>query len=201
LGQRVPLVAVLRSVSRPFLTDLFAETRAAIHMSVLDGPCVMYVEKVTGAAHNLEQSDVGRRLPACCTSSGKLLLALHPGASTVLAHFADGGLSRTTSMSVNSWEALQEQLAEVRRRGYGVEFQEAVSGFGSVAVPVSHADGVVYAAISAAQPMNQFKVDRLMPKLRLTAQGVSLAVERRLISGAAEGMDIPAMPSPDVIGF
>src|SRR4051812_24950948 len=50
LGQRVPVAAVLRRVARPLLTDLFAATRATIHLAVLDGGHVLYVEKVAGEA-------------------------------------------------------------------------------------------------------------------------------------------------------
>ncbi|NIB32849.1 hypothetical protein HBB16_15830 [Pseudonocardia sp. MCCB 268] len=59
---------------------------------------------------------------------------------------------------------MRDQLDTIRRRGFALERQEAVAGFGSVAVPVAGPDGVVYAAVSVAQPLPQFHVDRLVPR-------------------------------------
>ncbi|MBC3191179.1 IclR family transcriptional regulator [Pseudonocardia sp. C8] len=195
LGQRVPIAAVLRAVSRPVLTDLYADTRASIHMAVLDGICVRYVEKITGSAHVVTHSDVGRHFPATCTSSGKVLLALHPDSERVCAELATTPFARMTSLSVGSWPDLRDQLDTIRRRGFALERQEAAAGFGSVAVPVAGPDGAVYAAVSAAQPLPQFHVDRLVPRLREAARGVSRAVHERLAT--APGGFGPLTGPPD----
>jgi DNA-binding IclR family transcriptional regulator len=179
LGLRVPVSAVLRKVSRPMLVDLFAATRAAIHLAVLDGSHVLYVEKVAGEANVRTHSEVGGRLPATCTATGKMLLAVRPEAAAVLDRLEETGIARPTSRSAASPSELKLQLAEFRKKRYAVELEETLVGYGSVAVPVVGSDGEVYAAISATLPVSRLYVARLVPQLHATAVGITRAVERR----------------------
>jgi DNA-binding IclR family transcriptional regulator len=181
LGQRVPIAAVLRGVSRPLLVDLFAATRATIHLAVLEGGHVLYVEKVAGKANVHTHSQVGGRLPATCTATGKVLLATRPEAAAVLEELERTGVSRPTSRSTASCRELELQLAKIRKRGFAVELEETLVGYGSIAVPVTGSDGEVYAAISATLPVNRLPVGRLLPQLHGTAAGIARAVEQRML--------------------
>ncbi|MER6000288.1 IclR family transcriptional regulator [Nonomuraea angiospora] len=178
LGQRVPVSAVLRRVARPLLTDLFAATRATIHLAVLDRGHVLYVEKVAGEQNVNTHSRVGGRLPAACTATGKALLANLPDLEERLRRLARTGLPRLTPRTVASVEDLRRQLAVVRERGYAIERQEILLGFGSIAVPVTGADGTVLASVSAAAPLSRLVAKRLLPGLFAAADGISRAVER-----------------------
>ncbi|GAA4809505.1 IclR family transcriptional regulator [Actinomycetospora chlora] len=190
LGQRVPVSAVLRVVARPLLVDLFAATRATVHLAVLEGSHVLYVEKVAGEANILTHSEVGGRLPATCTATGKVLLATRPEGEAVVAGLDGTPLVRPTSRSTPTPEALRAQLVEVRRAGFAVELEETKVGFGSVAVPVVGADGSVSAAVSTTLPADRIATARLVPALRATANGIARAVERRLLERGA-GAEVP----------
>jgi DNA-binding IclR family transcriptional regulator len=192
LGQRVPISAVLRVVARPLLVDLFAATRATVHLAVLEGGHVLYVEKVAGEANILTHSEVGGRLPATCTATGKVLLATRPEGEAVVAGLARTGVARPTSRSTPTPEALRAQLVEVRRLGYAVEVEETKVGFGSVAVPVVAADGTVTAAVSTTLPSDRISLVRLVPALQATAGGIARAVERRLIERSGDAQELPA---------
>lgn len=194
LGQRVPVSAVLRVVARPLLVDLFAATRATVHLAVLEGSHVLYVEKVAGEANILTHSEVGGRLPATCTATGKVLLATRPEGEAVVAGLAGTDLVRPTSRSTRTPEALRAQLVEVRRAGFAVEREETKVGFGSVAVPVVGADGSVSAAVSTTLPTDRLATARLVPALRATANGIARAVERRLLErGAGTEVAVPTL--------
>ncbi|MBT2224938.1 IclR family transcriptional regulator [Nonomuraea sp. NEAU-A123] len=175
LGQRVPVSAMLRRVARPLLTDLFAATRAAIHLAVLDGGHVLYVEKVAGEANVHTHSRVGGRLPATCTATGKVLLAARSDREERLRRLELTGLPSLTPRTVGSVEDLRRQLVIVRERGYAVEREEILLGFGSVAVPVAGADGTVVASVSATAPVARLETRLLLPALRSTAAGISRA--------------------------
>jgi DNA-binding IclR family transcriptional regulator len=190
LGQRVPVSAVLRVVARPLLVDLFAATRATVHLAVLEGSHVLYVEKVAGEANILTHSEVGGRLPATCTATGKVLLATRPEGESVVAGLDGTPLVRPTSRSTPTPAALRAQLVEVRRAGFAVELEETKVGFGSVAVPVVGADGSVSAAVSTTLPADRIATSRLVPALRATAAGIARAVERRLLERGA-GAEVP----------
>ncbi|WP_448616485.1 IclR family transcriptional regulator [Modestobacter sp. URMC 112] len=181
LGQRVPVIAVLRSVSRPFLVDLFATTRATINLTVLDEAHVLLLEKVAGEANDQAYAEVGSRLPASCTATGKVLLAMRPEGEAVVRHYEAAGLPRATSRSVATSAALRGQLSEVRSRGYAVETHETLTGYGTVAVPVTGYDGFVHATVSATLPANRMSVPRLVPQLQGAAAGIGRAVDRRLV--------------------
>lgn len=164
LGQRVPVAAILRQVSRPLLVDLFAATRGTVHLVVPDGEHVVYLEKIAGGANVQTPSEVGGRLPVTSTASGKLFLAL-----------------RADFPRLDSATALRAQLAAVRRRGYACEIEETLVGYGSIAAPVAGHDGVVYAAVSVTLPVGQLTIARLAPQLRTTAEAIAQAVDRRLL--------------------
>jgi DNA-binding IclR family transcriptional regulator len=193
LGQRVPVIAVLRSVSRPFLVDLFAATRATIDLTVLDEAHVLLLEKVAGEASVQTFTEIGSRLPASCTSTGKVLLALRPEGGSVVRHYGRAGLPRATSRSVATSAVLEGQLGDVRRRGFAVELHETMTGSGSVAVPVTGFDGTVHAAVSATLPANGMSVQRLVPQLQGAAAGIARAVERRLADRYAT---VPGLARP-----
>ncbi|MGW3949505.1 IclR family transcriptional regulator [Streptomyces sp. NPDC004752] len=174
LGQRVPASAVLRSVARPLLTDLFTRTRATIHLAVLDGTHVLFLEKIAGGANVHTHSQLGGRLPASCTATGKVLLALCPDGHRHIGRLAAGAdLPTLTDRSVKSAGALDRQLIAVRRQGFAHEVGEVRTGYASLAVPVVHPDGGVHAAVSATGPVSEVSVERLLPMLRTTAAGIA----------------------------
>lgn len=178
LGQRVPVASILRGVARPYLADLYALTRAAIHLAVLDGGHVLYVDKVAGDANVRTPSDIGSRLPASCTATGKVLLAHNPSAMDRCDRL---GLVRLTSRSTASVADLRATLAVVQVRGFAVEREETLPGHGSVAVPVMGYDGSVHAAVSATLPVSQLGVERLVAALRATANHIARELNVRSI--------------------
>jgi DNA-binding IclR family transcriptional regulator len=192
LGQRVPIAAVLRGVSRPYLVDLFAATRAAIHLAVLDGGHVLYVEKVAGETNIQTHSEVGGRLPATCTATGKVLLALAPEGEAALELWDRHGVMRPTTRSAASVMALRAQLAEVRLRRFAIELEETAVSYGSIAVPVVGYDGTVYAAVSATAPVTRLAPGRLVPQLQGAAAGIARAVEQRIADKFTASGQMPA---------
>src|SRR5439155_15827491 len=72
----------LREISAPHLQRLSDETGYTVNMAVLDGTDIVYVERCRSARMGQRAIDlnlhVGSRLPAYCTSMGKILLAYLP---------------------------------------------------------------------------------------------------------------------------
>ncbi|GAB2898473.1 IclR family transcriptional regulator [Streptomyces mayteni] len=178
LGERVLASASLRSVARPLLTDLYTSTRATIHLAVLDGAHVLYLEKIAGRANVHSHSQVGGRLPAWCTATGKVLLAVSPSGREQVERLAETGLPSLTERTVVSVDVLRRQLAVVAERGFALEVGETLSGYGSLAVPVTGESGTVHAAVSATGPAAQVTAQRLLPELRATAESIARAMDR-----------------------
>ncbi|MEU0791891.1 IclR family transcriptional regulator [Amycolatopsis sp. NPDC005961] len=184
LGQRVPASAVLRAVARPALADLFAATRATIHLAVLDGAHVLFLEKVAGEANIHSHSRIGGRLPAPATATGKVLLATSPDVEEQLARFDAAGLTHLTSRTVSSVDDLRKQLTVVRAKGFALEIEETMPGVGSLAVPVTGADGTVHAAVSTTAPVARLAPKRLLPELRTAAAAIARALDRALLTAS-----------------
>jgi DNA-binding IclR family transcriptional regulator len=184
---------VLRFLARPILVDLFAATRATIHLAILDGTHVLYLEKVAGEANVHSHSHIGGRLPASCTATGKVLLALSRDSEETLRQLERGLLARPTSRAAASVALLRRQLVSVVDHRYAIEVEEMLPGYGSVAVPVADADGAAYAAISATAPVARLAVQRLLPPLREAAAGIARAVDRRML--AESPMRMPGVAS------
>jgi DNA-binding IclR family transcriptional regulator len=81
---------------------------------------------------------------------------------------------------------LRRQLAVIADRGYAVEVEEVLPGFGSVAVPVADPEEAPYAAVSATVSVERLAVQQLVPALRTTAAGIARAVDRRVLADAVE---------------
>ncbi|WP_020134927.1 IclR family transcriptional regulator [Streptomyces sp. 351MFTsu5.1] len=194
LGQRVPASAVLRTVARPLMADLFTRTRTAVHLAVLDGAHVLFLEKIAGEANVLTHSHVGGRLPASCTATGQILLALAPDADERVAALAEAGLPVMTSRSVTDPQALVQRLSKAARQRYALEVEGVRAGYASLAVPVA-LPGSQFAALSVTAPVAQVSVDRCLAALRATAESIERGVAQRTPDGPARGSTRPVRGS------
>lgn len=178
LGQRVPRQRGLREAALPYLEDLYEATHENIHLTVFDATDTLFLEKVTGRRSMPIVSRVGGRLPAHCTASGKVFLALGPPA--YLRQVVDGGLARLTPRTVVMPGLLRKDLARTLERGYGINREESETGVVAVAAPVLDHRRRVIAAVSIAGSAHRLDLERLAPAVRTAALSLSrvMAKER-----------------------
>ncbi|MPY81470.1 MAG: helix-turn-helix domain-containing protein, partial [Actinophytocola sp.] len=98
LGQLAPAQRDLREAALPYLEDLWAATRATVHLAVLDDLEVVYIEKLAGRGGPELPSRVGGRMPTYCTAVGKALLAF--SLPEVVHAVVDAGLVRRTPRTI-----------------------------------------------------------------------------------------------------
>ena len=180
LGQQVVNGLELREVAHPFLEQLRNESKETTHLAVLDGPEVIYLERIESPSTLRLFGRIGRRMPAHVTSSGKAMLAYSPYSVTesVLA----AGLRRIAPRTITTKAVFLKALDEVRMQGYAVSFEESEAGVTSVGAPVFGHDGSVIAAVSVAGPslrMNRDNVPSFVRMVRRTAAGISHAMGYR----------------------
>lgn len=156
----------LRERSLPFLQDLQASSRAAVHLGVLDGGDVVILEKLWGHGAPDLPTRVGGRMPAHCTAAGKALLAYAPEAT--VEGVISGGLDQRTPRTIADPDALRTELAAVRRNQWAVESEEHVRGLRCVAAPIRGA-GRAIAAVSVSGPVHRIEVKRSVPLVRRCA--------------------------------
>lgn len=150
LGARVPRFRLLRDAVRPFMESLHFETREAVHLAVLDGLDVLYLEKVTGVRQTPRPSKIAGRMPLHSTATGKVLLAFSP--PQLLDDAIERGLTRTTQFTVVVPGVLAAQLRRVRAEQHAIEREETVVGYCSVAVPLFGASGLILGSLSITAP-------------------------------------------------
>jgi IclR family KDG regulon transcriptional repressor len=148
----------IHSVAEPALYKLTSETGLSAGIGVLQGGCVLLVDRVEGPAfvnqavqarsyRARSQRDVGRELPAHSTSLGKVLLAYLPR-EQVTELVSQRGLRRFTRKTNVSEARLMEELDLIRKCGWAIANGEAYMDLRALAAPVFDAEGRVRAAVA-----------------------------------------------------
>lgn len=152
--------------AKPLLGELHRATGLVVHLAVLDGSDVVYLDKVGDRMVAAIPTRVGGREPAHCTAVGKALLAYND-------QHAPMDLSvRKTKYTISTASQLSTELAKVRAHGFAIDREESLAGLGCVAVSVGN-PGEAVAAISVCGPMNRMAFDhRLAAPLRVTAMNI-----------------------------
>ena len=136
--------------AQPYLDRMSEQLHEACNMATLEGDDILYIAR-SATTQRLISVDlsVGGRLPAYCTSMGRILLAALDDAS--LQDYLDhADLQTKTSRTLTTPEALLECLQQVRQQGWCIVDQELEQGLRSIAVPVYDASGQVLAALNVS---------------------------------------------------
>ncbi|MFP3986325.1 IclR family transcriptional regulator [Streptomyces sp. E11-3] len=143
-----------------------------VHVAILEDTDVIYIAKVDSTHAVRMVSAAGRRLPAHCTSVGKMLLASLP-AGELDARLEGSELVAMTPGSITDPDALRAALADIRERGIAAEHQESNPDVSCVAAPVRDSAGRVVAALSISVPMIRWTEDREGELAELAAKGAA----------------------------
>ena len=163
-------------VARPHLEALVRRTGESSSMAQLDGSDIIYVARVSVPKIIALRVDIGTLFPAPQTSQGKVLLAaLSPAdVDATLATPSRSGLPRYIG---TLREALDEELAVVRARGWAIADEELAPGVRSIAAPVRDGTGTVRAAMNvtvhAAETSTEKLLEEHLPQLLRAAGDVS----------------------------
>lgn len=171
IGGMSPVQRRLRAAALPYLEDLHEATRETVHLGVLNGGEVLYVEKLTGHRPSTDLTRVGGRMPAHCTAIGKVLTAYAgPYAEAALRR---AGLPPRTHATITSGERLGAELRAVRRAGVAFDREECAPGLVCVAAPIRLPDGDPIAAVSVTTTTDRMQPNRMAAVVRATAHRVA----------------------------
>ncbi|WP_231335694.1 IclR family transcriptional regulator [Actinomadura graeca] len=158
----------IRRAALPHLIALHQETGHWAHLSVLDKAEVVYLEQIGNPRHSAIPYQVGARLPAHCTASGKALLAY--GDATVEALLRQDFTPRTRQTIVRG-DYLRSELATVRETGVAFDREECFSGVTCAAAPLRGA-GRAVAAISLSRTAGYADLPRMANQVSRCARAV-----------------------------
>jgi IclR family pca regulon transcriptional regulator len=160
LGFSIMRTLGLREIAVPFLEEASRELDEAVNLAILDGTEIVYVERIKTQGIFTINLHVGSRLPAYCTSTGKVMLAFLPQKrlEELLERIE---LKPFTCHTVKSKEELKRELKRIRERGFSINNEEGSIGLRSVAAPVRNYSGEVIAAVNIAVPSNRGPIRKL----------------------------------------
>jgi IclR family transcriptional regulator, pca regulon regulatory protein len=137
----------LSTAAQPILERMSNAHRESFSVATLDGDEIVYVARTTVNRVMAVDLHIGSRLPAYCTSMGRVLLAYLPP-EQLENYLARVVLTPHTTRTITTVDKLRLTLRNVRRNGYALVDQELEVGLRSLAVPVYSPTGRVVATIN-----------------------------------------------------
>ncbi|MDR6104371.1 IclR family acetate operon transcriptional repressor [Agrobacterium larrymoorei] len=150
----------LRTVAAPHLRDLHEKTGESVHLGVVRGSEIIYLDKIDGKHAVRMYSQIGRTSPLYCTGVGKAALSLF-AQDELLKTIKALSLTSFTPNTMTSEVALLENIQTIRERGYGFDLEEHEQGIQCIAVPIETNRPGLYAAISVTGPAYRLTRERL----------------------------------------
>jgi len=161
----------LRECASSFMADLAHATHETVHLAVLDGLDVVYLDIIRPSGAPALRSRLGGRLPPSATAVGKAILAFSP--PELVEAVIDRGLPQLTIHSITEGDRLKAELFEIRRTGISFDNQEQAIGTVCCGAPIFGAGGHVVGSISVSGRLGAVRADRVKMAVRSTAAGIS----------------------------
>lgn len=172
----------LRAVAHPHLLGLRDDVDETVHLGVVDGDQVTYIDKVEATRSVRLVSRIGYRAPVHSTALGRAITASLPEVARK-KRLAELQLGRQTERTVVDPGVLLDVLAECAQRGYAVDDEENQDEVTCVAAAIVDVLGEPIAAISVSGPSYRVaqRVAEIGTKSKQTADAVS-----RVLAGVQE---------------
>lgn len=173
LGTACLAAMPLPQIVQPVLDQLSLKIGESSSVAILDGNEIVYVARAAQKKLMAIALMPGSRLPAHCTSMGRVMLAALPE-DDARAQLGEGPLVTRTSHGISDPDAVMALLPQIHQQGFAVIDQEVEIGLQSVAVPLANARGQVIAALNVGFPAGalcaQDQAQLYLPDLRAMAQ-------------------------------
>lgn len=157
------------------MTDLAAEVRETVGLSVGHADRLIHVEQVEPGRRLSARFHVGRPLPLWFGAPAKVLLAERPDDEVV--HVLDvRELTDIEPVNPPPADELRRQVDEVRRTGHARAFEETIEGVHTMSVAVRGAYGDLAAVLSITAPSERMpdeRMDEVLPQLSAAAARIS----------------------------
>ena len=182
LGYAYLSTTPLWNLAEPVMEELVAEVHESCSIAVLDGADMVYILRVPTSKIMSINLGIGSRLPAWCSSMGRVLLSGLPearidavlAASTIRAH---------TRHTITDPVELKKSIREARTQGYATVSQELEEGLCSIAVPLLDRNGNVMAAMNISGNASRISaaqmVRKILPRLQAAAERINTSLRLR----------------------
>jgi IclR family transcriptional regulator, pca regulon regulatory protein len=170
------------NLAEPIMEELSAQVHESCSAAVLDRTEIVYVLRVPTHKIMTINLSIGSRLPAYCTSMGRVLLSALSDdeldatldATPIVAH---------TPRTVTDKDELKKAIAQVRAQGWAIVDQELEAGLISMSAPIRNRQGRVIAALNISGNVQRKSAKQMvkafLEPLQQASRTVSELVARR----------------------
>ncbi|WP_424627757.1 IclR family transcriptional regulator [Bradyrhizobium sp. SYSU BS000235] len=167
------------AVRHEILRNVVRDVGEACNLTILDGTHVTYVDRVESTWPLRITFQQGSKVPAYCSASGKLFLAMMPPAKRdpLLRQIV---LERLTENTLTESSALMSELNEIRRDGFALDREEFMSGLVCLAVPIYQKKGKArscVAALAIQAPVTRLPLAQIQTKLPILQKAAETLAE------------------------
>lgn len=159
----------ISTVMQPLMDEVSAKAKEVCSLAVLDADEVVFVARASPARVFPAGVDIGYRLPAFCTSVGRVLLGRLSNDELAMTINAMTLKSQTPETTTEKSLVIATIVTD-RSKGYSLVDREAEAGFRSISVPIHRYDGGVVAAANIGAHVDRITtgemIDRFLPLLR-----------------------------------
>jgi IclR family acetate operon transcriptional repressor len=153
------------------------ETGQTVHLGILEGAHVVYIEKVESPGPFRLHSTIGGRAPVHCTALGKAILAQRT--QEEIGMVVEKGLGARTPNTITDPRRFHEELASVRNYGYSVDNEENREGICCVGAPIFDFHGQCNAAISVTALSTNSTVEQV-PEIGILVKDYAERISQRM---------------------
>jgi len=141
----------IRRVAAPFMKQLNIELDETVHLTVLEGNEVLYVDCLESSKRLRTYSVIGVKAPLYCTSVGKAILAFL-NEDELERILSSTRFEKFTENTIIDKTFLKDELRTIAQRGYAVDNMEHEEGLRCIGSPIRDRTGKVFAALSVSGP-------------------------------------------------
>ena len=170
------------NVAEPLMEALVEQVKESCSAAVLEGTDIVYVLRVSTRKIMRNSLGVGSRLPAYCTSMGRMLLAGLPDAEAMELLRASV-MEERTRYTLTDAEAVLAKVQQARKQGWCLVNQELEEGLVSMAAPVLDRAGRTIAAINISGQANRTTARQMQDAMLLPLREAAREISRRMGGG------------------
>jgi DNA-binding IclR family transcriptional regulator len=148
----------VRSAARPELEALREELGETVHLVLLEGTHILFVDSVESNRAVRVGSRTGMQMAAHCTAAGKAILAALPPAG--LDEYLDAMPPGLTANSITDREMVRAEIARVAEQGWATNFEESEDGLSAVAAAIPEPSGIARSSITVSLPAERLPPER-----------------------------------------
>jgi IclR family transcriptional regulator, acetate operon repressor len=148
----------VRSAARPELEALRDELGETVHLVLLEGTHILFVDSVESNRAVRVGSRTGMQMAAHCTAAGKAILAALP--PDALEEYLGALPPGLTPNSITGVDDVREEIRRTAARGWATNFEESEDGLSAVAVAIPEPSGIARSAITVSLPAERLPPDR-----------------------------------------